>query len=147
MDNAKTPASPRSLKRLVMPVMRETDWLNSCDQCRFQGEGKHYCNLHSKQIKNMDTKRCADHSDGADKARSGLTDTAMADFCDRKAGEARFRASQSTLAEVWRPRLIAEAEMFEAIAGLIRRHNHTDIHQKCRISDAGTKNRQEGGAS
>ena len=39
-----------------------TCWASSCDFCAYQ-EGRHFCNLHSKQVKNMDTVKCADWMD------------------------------------------------------------------------------------
>lgn len=35
----------------------KTTWANSCDQCTHQ-EGRHYCLLIGKTMKNMDTIRC-----------------------------------------------------------------------------------------
>jgi hypothetical protein len=35
-------------------------WEFSCDWCQHQDAGRHYCNLHSIVIKNMDIKRCDD---------------------------------------------------------------------------------------
>jgi hypothetical protein len=32
----------------------------SCDSCRSQEEGLHYCLLHSMPVKNMDIVKCAD---------------------------------------------------------------------------------------
>lgn len=42
-------------------LMKATDE-KSCDTCDFQ-EGRHYCLLHTMQIKNMDMVRCKNWSD------------------------------------------------------------------------------------
>lgn len=33
-------------------------WLRSCDFCRYQEDGGHYCLLYSRQVKNMDITHC-----------------------------------------------------------------------------------------
>ena len=35
-------------------------WLNSCDFCKYQESGLHYCLLHSMEVKNMNAVRCED---------------------------------------------------------------------------------------
>ena len=44
---------------------KSVPFLESCEFCISQ-EGKHYCLLHSIQVKNMDTKRCKDFQHKAD---------------------------------------------------------------------------------
>ncbi|MFA5378117.1 MAG: hypothetical protein WC455_20360 [Dehalococcoidia bacterium] len=46
-------------RRAGTPV-RSKGWLDSCDWCDSQEEGQHYCLLHSRMMKNMDTHRCSD---------------------------------------------------------------------------------------
>lgn len=44
-----------AISKLLRP--RKTNWANSCDQCTHQ-EGRHYCLLIGKTMKNMDTICC-----------------------------------------------------------------------------------------
>ena len=45
-----------------MKLIPAKTWADSCDCCASQ-EGRHYCLLHTKVIKNMDTVRCKDWTD------------------------------------------------------------------------------------
>lgn len=48
------------VKTCEEPDVEMTDnWFTSCDYCNNRGDN-HYCNLHNKQIKNMNIKRCKD---------------------------------------------------------------------------------------
>ena len=40
-------------------IVASKGWSDSCDFCASQ-EGRHYCLLHARPMKNMDTIRCAD---------------------------------------------------------------------------------------
>ena len=40
--------------------VRSKGWLDSCDHCSNQEDGGHYCLMHSRTMKNMDTLRCSD---------------------------------------------------------------------------------------
>jgi hypothetical protein len=37
-----------------------SNWDDSCDNCEYQCEGRHYCNLHGITVTNMDVKCCED---------------------------------------------------------------------------------------
>ena len=55
-------ARPGSLRCDGLVGMLRATALKSCDTCEYQ-EGRHYCLLHTRQLKNMDTVRCKDWSD------------------------------------------------------------------------------------
>ena len=44
-----------------MNLRRAEHWESTCDDCANQ-EGRHYCLLHTIQIKNMDIMRCEDYN-------------------------------------------------------------------------------------
>lgn len=48
---------PYDLKKFDKNYLKPSGKFKSCDNCVAQ-EGRHYCLLHSKQIKNMDASRC-----------------------------------------------------------------------------------------
>lgn len=48
------------MQHTIETVVRAKDWLDSCDFCASQEDGGHYCLLHSRQMKNMNTLRCSD---------------------------------------------------------------------------------------
>lgn len=43
-----------------MNLHRAEHWQPTCDRCKYQEDGRHYCLLHSIQVKNMDIMRCDD---------------------------------------------------------------------------------------
>lgn len=53
---------------LVVPLTYPACWILSCDTCRYQ-EGRHYCLLHGKPMKNMDTITCDQWQDRGGKKR------------------------------------------------------------------------------
>jgi len=40
--------------------------MKTCDDCESQEEGRHYCLLHGKAMKNMDIKGCSDFEERAE---------------------------------------------------------------------------------
>ncbi len=65
-DNGNEEASRKGAKAqgLTPPMpprlRRSSGWDTSCDFCTAQEEGGHYCLLHTRQLKNMDTLTCDD---------------------------------------------------------------------------------------
>lgn len=41
-------------------LLPASDWLVSCDNCVAQEEGRHYCLLHGRVMRDMDTVTCED---------------------------------------------------------------------------------------
>jgi len=58
-----TPIVPEGIGSVAMTKpakpFHTVNWLNSCDNCFYQ-EGRHYCLLNARTMKNMDIKRCRD---------------------------------------------------------------------------------------
>lgn len=69
---------------------------------------------------------------------AGYATAELVEFCERKAGTARYSAGLEALADLWRPRLIAEAEIFEAIAARLRGESHNEVAHP-RVSGKETK--------
>lgn len=47
-------------KLINAKIRRAEHWEGTCDDCQSQ-EGRHYCLLHTIQVKNMDIMRCEDY--------------------------------------------------------------------------------------
>lgn len=56
----------RSIIKTKQTVLLPAEWEFSCDRCKHQEEGKHYCLLHEMTMKNMEGFACGEWVDRDD---------------------------------------------------------------------------------